>query len=129
MSGMTAIAKRYKIGGVILTTEVARHQVMNVRLTAITSDATGNALIIVAVQDDGANMLPTKLSCFWGVRNDQRISADWASNRKTGTFRIHHQMFAAVWAVKGDVNHERGLAAARMSRRGKTVKPPLSEFR
>jgi hypothetical protein len=105
MGGVTTVAKGHQVGQFIRAAEVTGHQVMNVRFTATTCDTTGNALMIVAVQDDGANLLPTKLLRLRSVRDGYRSTADRTRDGKTNTVSIHHQMLAAVWTVEGDVNH------------------------
>ena len=78
---------------------------MHIRFTAATCDTTGNALMIVAVQDDGANLLPTKLLHLRSVGDGYHSSADRTRDSKTNTVSIYHQTLAAVGTVEGDVNH------------------------
>lgn len=105
MRDVAAIAKGHQVGKLIRAAEVARHQAVYICFTAATCDATGNALMIVAVEDDGANLLPAKLLRFRSVRDGYRLGADRTRDEKTNALNVHHQMFAAVGAVKGDVDH------------------------
>jgi hypothetical protein len=79
---MTAIAKRYEIGGVIRTAEVARHKMMNVRLTASASSTTSNAPMIVAVEHNCANLLPSEFLSNGNIWNSQGLAASRTSDHE-----------------------------------------------
>ena len=105
MGRVTAVTKGYEVGWFIGTTKVAWHKMMNIRFTATTRDATGDALMIVAIQHKGTDSLPTEFLRLRSVGDGYRFSADRTRDGKTNTVSVHHQMFAAMGTVKGDVHN------------------------
>ena len=82
VSSVTAIAKCHEIGGVIRTAEVARHKMMNVRLTACASSTTSNAPIIVAVEHNCANLLPSGFLSIGNIWNGECLAASRTSDHE-----------------------------------------------
>jgi hypothetical protein len=86
---------------------------MHIGFTTATSDATGKTLMIVAVEHHGANLLPTELLRLRGIGDGYLSTANRTRDGETKTFSVHHQMFTAVGAIKGDVSHWRCLASGK----------------